>query len=590
MNAIKFFKSRDYRNSLTNLHISAYLKVMNKICGGLNCSLILVSMLLLILFSGCDNSEMDSLTQTPITECRTFPGVYPKSINSNRNGTRCGEGGYWESWDCINLYDGRVVSTPWYTSFSSSAVPADALHDIKYDDGWDLIFHYLECKSGKDYHSNIPYLIFHNRYTGILKVFYYLLNSSFYPNNHGIWQIKSDGPSSLFAFQNNPVSLISEKQNEVHFVSTLTNNSTGGFTTGWNCFQIELAYDPMQSGYLHISALSSNTVQLSFSGNLEADTSGLILSSKGTNSYSTYNKGVAKAAGDVAEGWIEKKLKDKTINPKVSSLIKEGVKGLVSGGVGSALGALTGLFKSDETTTSLQLTTNGTFTCEGTATFESTAGIDPLVLCIDPDSVGYLGAWGLQREPTLLFSPYAILKSPQEYTNGYTREYLVSIANANAMPSVKINPSLSQFVKKTEILTTYYQTEQPTRRDIWGGIGTKGRDLKDKDKVYDNLYEANLRIIADVAFKGDENAYIPAYMLDAPMEVFIPNVPNGPQGAVPDFTYNSRYLASVGVHFTLPNGSEAYSYHRCIPYVDWNLSEYNNGLYWYLYPCEPVNY
>ena len=72
------------------------------------------------------------------------------------------------------------------------------------------------------------------------------------------------------------------------------------------------------------------------------------------------------------------------------------------------------------------------------------------------------------------------------------------------------------------------------------------------------------------------------------MEVFIPNVPNGPQGARPDLTYNSSFVASVGIVITLPDGTEAHSYHQCIPKIDWNLSEYNNGLYWYLYPCEPV--
>lgn len=308
MNTTKIFKLGSIGNLLGNLHISALQKNLNQTCRSLNHSLLLISLLIITSFSGCSNSEIDELTQMQTGEYRTFPGVYPKSKNSNRNGTRCGDGGYWESWDCITLNDGIVVSTPWNSSFTYSAVPYEILSDIKYDDGWDLIFHYLECKSGKDYRANSPYLIFHNRYTGILKVFYYLQNSSFHPNNHGIWQISTDVPSSLFAFQNNPISKISEKQNEVHFVSTVTNNATGGFTTGWNCFQIEMAYDPMQSGCLNISALTSNSVQLSFSGNLEAETSGLILSSKGSNSYSTYSNGVAKAAGDGAKKWIEKKL------------------------------------------------------------------------------------------------------------------------------------------------------------------------------------------------------------------------------------------------------------------------------------------
>lgn len=400
-----------------------------------------------------------------------------------------------------------------------------------------------------------------------------------------MWQISTDNPTSLFAFQNNPITKISDKQTNDYYVSNITSNASHGFSIGWNCFQIEIAYDPSQYGWLTISTLASNNVTLSLSGNIKAETSGLITASQGNDNY---GKGVAKIAGDEAGKWINTKINDKTILGIPASIVSEGVKSIVSWGAGSIIGAITGLFKNDNTVKSIQLTTNGTCDINGSATFQATTGISPLKISIEPSDVGYLGVWGLKEEPTLLFSPYAVLKSNQEHTNGYTREYNVSIVNIGAKASMTVNPELYKYLNKIDVKTDYYQSDNYTRRNIWGSIGVLGRDPLNTNKIYDNLYKPNLFMIADVAFKGDENQDLYVDQYEPPMEIFIPNVPNGPEGAIPNFRYDSKYLASVGVELTLPNGSVAYSLHRCAPKIDWNLSEYDNGLYWYFYPCEPV--
>lgn len=526
---------------------------------------------------------MDSdLKVTPVIESK-IRGVYPKYQAQTRTETN----GFWESWDKITLYTGQKVNTPWHPSATTSTVPSEILMDIKYDDGWNLIYYELSGNEG-EYQGNRPLMVFHNRYTGILKVFCYFMSDAFGANNHGIWQIFSENPTSIFAFQNNPISLTSDKQNKTYNVSNITSSSTKGFTLGWNCFQIELAYDPNQSGRLHISTLACNSVQISLTGNLEADTNGLMTTSEGSKQDS-YKNGIAKIAGNGAEKWINQKLGDKTILGISASTIAQGVKAIVSGGVGSILGAVTGLFKSDNTSKSLQLTTNGTFSCNGEATFVSTVGIEPIQFSIEPELVGYLGVWGLKQEPTLKLSPYAVLNSTQEYTNGYTSEYRINIVNQNfKTASVLFNPNLSQFVKSKTYSLEYFYSNNIRKRFMWGNYGVLGRDPRFMNQVYDDLYKPKYYIIADVAFKGEEDAYIPVGQYEPPMEIFIPNVPNGPQGALPDFMYDSHYLAAIGVKLTLPNGSEAYSYHHCIPKIDWDWDEYEDGFYQYLYPYVPL--
>ena len=500
--------------------------------------------------------------------------------------TRAEETGFWESYEYINVGRDEMITTPWKKLSSASAIPHDIAVDVKYADGWDLIVPRNEEEMKKHFLADLPHFVFHNRYTGILKVFSYLSKYSITANNHGIWEIEIDTPTSMFAFQENYIPKVSEKQKNKYYVSNITNNSTKGFTVGWNCFQIELAYDPSQSGHMTITHHAANIANLTFTGNLEASTSGIMATSKGNNNYGS---GIAKIAGNEAGDWIKKKLNDKTILGIPSSIITEGVKAIVSGGVGYAIKAFTGLFKSDNSSNSIQLTTNGTFKIDGNVTFEGTIGIPAIKICLNPDSIGYLGVWGLKEEPTLLFSPYAVRRSVQEYTNGYTREYEVSILNHSITnTSIVINPSLNKFVKNYVSSVQFFQSSSVTRSNVLSNIGGYGRDPRYQNLVYEDLYKPYFYMIVDVAFKGEENAYLPVGSFEEPMEVFIPNVPGGPEGAVPDLRYNSHYVASIGVKLTLPNGSEAYSYHQCIPKLDWKLSEYDNGLYWYFYPCEPV--
>lgn len=577
---INLVKMTHVAKSFELMTMSGYMKLMSAKASLLSV-LVLILFCSTFIFVGCDKNELEIRDIAVAKHDSARNEIYPM----DQYGTRSESNGYWESWNSITLGNGQKVNSPWNPTSVTSAVPHDILEDIKYNDGWDIIFPLPEDINETSYKSKSQYLIFHNRYTGILKGFCYMSESSFHPNNHGIWQISMNTPTALFAFHNNPITKMSEKEQKDYYVSNITSNATHGFSIGWNCFQIELAYDPSQSGWLTVSALSSNTVELSLEGNLKANTEGLITESEGKGNYKS---GIAKIAGEEAGKWITSKINDKTILGVPTSIVSAGLKSIVSWGAGSIIGAFTGLFKSQNTTKSLQLTTNGTFTINGSAIFQSTSGITPIQINMDPSKIGYLGVWGLKDEPTLLFSPYAMLESSQEHTNGYTREYRLSIVNSGKKASITVNPKIYEIIDYVNSETNYYQSDKYTRRGVWGWSGSLGRDPINTKKIYDGLYSPNFYMIADVAFLGDENQYLTIDQYDAPFEIFIPNVPNGPKGAIPNFRYDSKFLASVGVILTLPNGSVSYSFHRCVPKIDWNFSEFDNGMYQYLYPCEPV--
>ena len=86
-------------------------------------------------------------------------------------------------------------------------------------------------------------MIFHNLRTGILKTFYYLENNN-YSNNTGTWNIDFT-PSRYWLNHTGEVSVPTALGKVNYWASTnLISLENKGFQMGWNCFQVQLAYDP----------------------------------------------------------------------------------------------------------------------------------------------------------------------------------------------------------------------------------------------------------------------------------------------------------------------------------------------------------
>ena len=83
----------------------------------------------------------------------------------------------WENQTSIQLTDNKVVDLPW-VEYAPTSIIYDIRMDIKKEDGWVFL-----STPNKDIGSD--YLIFYNKYTGILKVFYYNQNS--FISNNPVW-------------------------------------------------------------------------------------------------------------------------------------------------------------------------------------------------------------------------------------------------------------------------------------------------------------------------------------------------------------------------------------------------------------------
>ena len=276
----------------------------------------------------------------------------------------------------MQLASGSYVHTPWNKKITSGTIPYEIRTDILPSDGWDLIAHTVNGYG----ENGMNYLIFHNHYTGILKIFYYLEPNSSNLQNTAIWKLHFENPQSFLAFTSEYARLSSDKSVRDIYLSNITKDDSKGYTVGWNCFQVELAYDPdFSEGSLQIIPMSMTTSSIKFTGNFDSKTDGTIISTTTSNPLNGVVKGVASLVGAKAEDWVSDQVKKAKFGNKIIKVLSSGANSLVTSGVGAALGSFIGVFsKTTQTTQTVQLNTVGSVELDGELKTLQTGLIVPL--------------------------------------------------------------------------------------------------------------------------------------------------------------------------------------------------------------------
>lgn len=382
----------------------------------------------------------------------------------------------WETVNQITLPSGESVYTPWSSNYSKNTIPADYSKDIKKADGWNLIAHTI---NGVE--RGLNYLFFYNKFTGMLKVFYYLEHS--YSQTTGLWHVRIDRPQNLLAFTNsfaNPIDC-SNKIQDV-YCSNITINQNKAFTEGWNCFELELAYDPQfTTGIMQIEPCGIIQSDLSISGNYKLNSEGSIVT------MNNQKKGNLKGSGEDAKKHIISE------SSKVTSSTKDGinVSGInTSSSVSDMLKkGVAKLFKSFTSRTreqkpqeyKLQFTTNGTATLNGNITTNLGGGFSPIEVNISNDKVGRLGVWNLIKQPEIQFNTLGRHIATSETTfptfriYGAGKEFYYPILN----PDVQASHSYTYNI----FIGTHDDNRAPYG-SLHGGMSYSGKGLE----IYDGLY------------------------------------------------------------------------------------------------------
>lgn len=527
-----------------------------------------------------------------ISESNSPKVFYPKSLYSRS----FMQTGFWEEWDEVTLNSGNSVNTPWNENYSSTTIPKDIRMDIKFEHGWELIAHTVNGIKGKNVGLN--YLIFHNKFTGVLKGFYYLENPS--NQNNGLWQLEFEQPTSHLAFTPTLANYSDNKSIQTIILSNITNNPTKGFSVGWNCFQTELAYDPdFENGSLQISPFSVNITDIKITGSFDSSTSGFIISTTNTNLANNFITETAKSVGAASEKWVEEAIKDKNIFKKVGETITDGViKGagsIVTSGVSSLLGSFVGGFnKQHETLQSVELKTTGQFEMKGSEVSSETGLISPLSLSISVKDVGRLGLWSFKRAPYLLLNPYALYYKQDEYdpTKQYYQITPPYLDIADLREVIQINPDVLPYIDSYNFNGNIFESVSISQFDaLEEGYQGVLRQKEFNDNWYDRKLTADLSepdyLYTWITFTDSNGEPISNMELNSPIEVYLPITDKGENGAIPHLTFILKNILNVEIELNVNDGNTVVSSHTCKPRFRWDY-ESSGDWYYNVYPFVPI--
>lgn len=435
----------------------------------------------------------------------------------------------WEQIEKVTLPSGISVNTPW-ANYASGDIPVDVMRDIKLEDGWELIAHTMTPSN----ESGQNYLVFHNYTTGILKVFYYLEN--YQTNNMGIWHLQFDGGTQkYFNFADQVADPICHDGVRTSIdITNLTEKSSKGFSAGWNCFQVELAYDPLPlCSSLRISAINYNVQNMDLGGEYNSATNGLLISKSTSNPFSSMVNGVANLTGNSAEKWYNNKF-GKNLTESNSRGI---IAGVVAAGAKLLLNSLVSRFKKETTTTQeIQLKTHGTINLSGTINMENPSPVKSITL--NTSLLGKLGAWNLETWPSALIYPHGYLN----HISGEDYYYRTSWSTNKC--SIVMNPKLQAKLVNNSVqcdLINYtngapeciYNNETFNRGEIGGKEGSQ--ILYSDNESYELLF-------------SDEQIVMGHYkllklLIPIKMDKYIPSL-----GGVPKECDLLRYDVKVGLY------------------------------------------
>ena len=547
-----------------------------------------IILFLIFSVSACSESLIETSSRNMLhsdSECKDLV-AYPKK---NKTRALTSENADWESWSNIKLSSGQNPPAPWNPISTPSSIPTDIARDIKAVDGWDLIAHTVN-----DYGSNgCNYLIFHNKFSGIMKVFYYLENISSSLQNNAIWKIHIDKPHSLFAFSGDMAKTSQEKSTDDLFVTNITNNDTKGFDIGWNCFQFELAYDPnFVNGSIQIMPFNKDIDIIELDGEMVSVTKGTIVSTTTSNGLDAPVKSVARLAGNSAEKWLQDKFNNADESTRLSPLLIKGAGSIVSAGISRLLGSFIGGFnKKNETTQTVMLNTTGNVSIQGNKTSVVSGQVSPLTISLAKENVGSLGVWCMKELPYAELNPYAYYIEPDAISR-YSYKYKLDLRNylSSYIDYISINSDLRESVSDININSYLYKSGDSRYYfhsknsidyhplELW--------DFSEKTHLFGDFYKASKELSVSLPLL-DEKGMTLAHeeVKEPPYEIFIPNAPNGMKGALPDFSFSSNYVIVVEIDVTTKNGDHVVTSHTFPADVRW--SEFDD---WYIndYPAVPV--
>lgn len=371
----------------------------------------------------------------------------------------------WEDIDRIQLLNvtGSVI-LPWYNA-AAGQVPFYIIEDYKKKDGWVMVYNF--CTDPNEYEDRKYYLMFYNKLTGLFRVFYYNKNNTT-NGSSTFWQM---GLSSASKYLNS-VGHFTLPLDKVGPQSTYTTNMTTveskSIYYGWNCFDIELAYDPNiknQRQLFNIGLHDKSLSEVVLTGDVDLKSEGTIISTSSSNPVKDMTNSAAKQVGKAATTKIGKMLGDKKIlplisNTAISTILGGGVGSLVSSGINLVFGSFLGKSnKETKTVQDLSFKTTGTITINGTISSNLSSAALPIQNLVMPGSQTTsgdrllpvynkpLGVWNIEKTPIIIVEKAAWALGENRGIYSYSQAMYIDRSSI----VVNINPETQEMINKYEV-------------------------------------------------------------------------------------------------------------------------------------------
>lgn len=350
----------------------------------------------------------------------------------------------WENETQVLLSNGYKENLPWSIGYSG-AIPSDVAKDIKKQDGWTMLFHTFKGLN-ENQHQN--YLCFYNELTGMFKVFYY--SDIIVDSNSGfLWQFKTSGDIKTGLIPTAD-SFYSESMNSTKkcseiFLSPLTDNAGKGVMSGWNVFQLELAYDNnINNTDFIITAINKEITNYSFDGFFDATTKGTIVQTN--TAQKQKSNGIANLIGEKAKNYI-------------GSIPTGGYAAIIKGGLNLITKTISGK-GNDKIIQDVDLKTHGSIELNGTGEIIQSSQIQSLggISFSNCTNEQGLGLWNLATTPQLTYERYSrfvmfdLAGEPIKYVDGLVLSPEIYTKNIE----VVLNPAITKYITNKNIQVTWF--------------------------------------------------------------------------------------------------------------------------------------
>lgn len=468
---------------------------------------------LLTIITSCSDTDPEILEINDIT--------YPLKNQKNEFN--------WEEEPIYEICEDYKMTLPWYDG-TAGMLDYYISDDYTKRQGWTMLFNTLNDKTD----CNQNYLIFYNKFTGVIRVFYYLLNNV--DGDSGFFKLWfSDFNALLNNEEYFAQPITSEILSKSAKYSNLSHFLYSWIGKGWNAFDVEITYDPTVPNkelYFSIGGLKHNKQSINYTSDwfkilphLELSALYNNIKHPPNNQFPIQETFDVSLAGRGADLWLKNMVSENQINHipnhPPQAILDGGPKALIASGLHKIFGSYTSNLNATSYNI-LRFKTDDQYTSTEAIIMDSES-VSPLVKFPFPGSLipdktipekkpiynKPLGVWNIDKTPVVLQSKRAYLAGE----NGNTYYYNRMIRLDDESFKIVLNPEIFNHIShyETEVELYYYkkfrgkadwndkvfnkESEKPFNSSVVykneaasGNINTEIHKLnKDKKGVYEQI-------------------------------------------------------------------------------------------------------